>query len=331
MVGMLSCFYASAGLTAETETAVTSVNVDDSQDKWFTYRYADAQEASQLLLSNRDYYENLTQEDLNYRMQKKGATLEELEAFASSQTLDFTEGEKAAINAVMEEIHNICKERGYVLPPVNGIVFAKSTNADECDAGGYTHGTQIYLSAEMMESALRDDPMDKNGFRTTIAHELFHCLTRNNPDFRSAMYQVLGFTVVEDDYIFPENIRNIIISNPDVEHHNSYATFKIDGKDIDCVTVFTVTKPFEKPGDNFFYRQQTGLIPIDDLSVMYKAEDASNFYDIFGYNTVYVIDPEETLADNFSYTIIEGLDQEWYQTPEMIRAIDKLLIEHPYL
>ncbi len=112
---------------------------------------------------------------------------------------------------------------------------------------------------------------------------------------------------------------------------NSYATFKIDGKDIDCVTVFTVTKPFEKPGDNFFYRQQTGLVPIDDLSVMYKAEDASNFYDIFGYNTVYVIDPEETLADNFSYTIIEGLDQEWYQTPEMIRAIDKLLIEHSYL
>lgn len=54
MTGMLSCFYASAGLTAETETAVTSVNVDDSQDKWFTYRYADAQEASQLLLSNRD-------------------------------------------------------------------------------------------------------------------------------------------------------------------------------------------------------------------------------------------------------------------------------------
>ena len=35
----------------------------------FSYRFADAKEAAELLLSNRGYYDNLTQNDLNYRMQ----------------------------------------------------------------------------------------------------------------------------------------------------------------------------------------------------------------------------------------------------------------------
>ena len=49
-----------------------------------------------LLLSNRDYYDNFNQNDLNFRMQKLDATLEEMEAFAAAQVLDFTDAEKAA-------------------------------------------------------------------------------------------------------------------------------------------------------------------------------------------------------------------------------------------
>ena len=37
------------------------------------YRFADAGEAAVLLLSNEDYYDNLTQDDLNYRMQGMSA------------------------------------------------------------------------------------------------------------------------------------------------------------------------------------------------------------------------------------------------------------------
>lgn len=49
------------------------------------YRFADARQAAELLLSNREYYEHMSQNDLNYRMQKQGATLEELLAFAAEQ------------------------------------------------------------------------------------------------------------------------------------------------------------------------------------------------------------------------------------------------------
>ena len=59
-----------------------------------------ALEAAELLLSNRDYYDHLNQNDLNFRMQKADATLEELEAFAAAQTLDLTDAEKGPSTSV---------------------------------------------------------------------------------------------------------------------------------------------------------------------------------------------------------------------------------------
>lgn len=288
------------------------------------YRFADAGEAAVLLLSNEDYYDNLTQDDLNYRMQHKDATLEELKEFASTQTLDFTEEEKQAIDEAMGQIWETCSGRGYHLPPEEGIVFAKTTMNEECGAGAYTHGTQIYLGSRFLEIAMEKSQKD-HYLEEVVAHELFHCLTRNAPEFRSAMYKVIGFTVVDEEYQFPDEIRNVIISNPDVEHHNSCASFDINGKATDCAVVFLPGKPFEQPGDSFFDGMKTGLVPVDTLSTLYTAEDAANFWDVFGRNTEYVIDPEETMADNFSYTIVRGTDASLYETPRIIQEIDSLL------
>lgn len=289
------------------------------------YRFADAKEAAGLLLSNRNYYDNLTQNDLNYRLQKLGATLAELEAFAAEQTLDYTDAEKARIDQSLALIEKNCAERGYALPPLEDIVFVKTTMADECYADAYTHGTQIYIGENMLKYGLDDNPEDQACFDTIMAHELFHCLTRNHPDFRAAMYAILGFTIVDDDFEFSPEIRGKIIANPDVEHHNSYAAFEINGKMTNCTVVFTTSKPFSKPGDSFFDEEATGLVPIDDMTTMYTADEAANFWDVFGRNTDYVIDPEETLADNFSFAVIYGLDGKEYETPEIIQAIDKRL------
>ena len=290
----------------------------------FSYRFADSEEAAELLLENRDYYENLTQNDLNFRMQKLDSTLAELEAFAADQTLDWSEKEKEAVRSAMDKIESVCRERGYSLPRTDGIIFAKTTMHEECGAGAYTHETEIFLGEILLQIGLDQDPTYQYYFQKVIAHELFHCLTRNHPDFREAMYSILGFTVVAENYDFSPEIDRIIISNPDVGHHNAYAAFDIDGEMKDCVVIFISAEPFREPGDIFFDSKMTGLVPVDDLSVMYTSEDAENFWEVFGLNTDYVIDPEETLADNFSFTIINDPDFE-YNTPEIIRQIDDYL------
>ena len=287
------------------------------------YRFADHEEAADLLLSERGYYENLSQNDMNYRLQKLDATLPELEAFVRTQTRDYTDAEKAAIDDAMQYILAECEARGYHLPSLEDVVFCKTTMHEESDAGAYTHGTKIFFGEAVMPWATDPDPYTQQYFRYLLAHELFHCLTRNNPDFRADLYGILGFTVVEEDYIFPQEIKDVIISNPDVGHHNSYAAFEINGEMKNCVVVFTAD-PFEQPGDSFFNTMKTGLVPIDTLDTMYSSEDAKNFWDVFGRNTDYVIDPEETLADNFGFLLSYGV-QMGYASPDLIKAMDNYL------
>ena len=40
------------------------------------HRFASAQEGREIMLSNTEYYDNMTQNDIDYRMQKSGATKE---------------------------------------------------------------------------------------------------------------------------------------------------------------------------------------------------------------------------------------------------------------
>ena len=106
----------------------------------------------------------------------------------------------------------------------------------------------------------------------------------------------------EKEYPLPPSVFEYHISNPDVEHHNSYATFIIDGQNIDCFTDFVTTRHFEQEGDSFFGCSTIALVPVDGSDTYYTPEQAENFDEIFGTNTDYVVDPEECMADNFGYT-----------------------------
>jgi len=288
-----------------------------------SYRFADANEATDLLLSDRNYFESMNQNDLNYRLHKVNATLEELEQFIKSQVLDFTDMDKAAIDKTIGLIKKNCEEHGYNLPFIDTIVFVKTTALEENNVKAYTHGTQIYLGEDLLKMAYQEGGVEY--FNQLIAHELFHCITRNNPDFRRDMYSIINFTVLDHDIEFPKEVSDRIYSNPDVGHHNSYATFNINGEERDCVVVLAITKDFEEESDDIFNNYMIGLVPIDDLYSIYSFVEASNFWDVFGKNTYYAIDPEEVMADNFSFTLIFGLDGIEYETPSIIESIDAYL------
>ena len=270
------------------------------------YRFADLKEARNLYLSNTEYLNNFNQYDLDYKLNKKNATLEEFKTFGVSQMLEFTDEEKELISKQIKEMEKTLENQNLSLPFNEEIIFIKSTQKEENGSVAYTHGTQIYLGEEFMYQM---EDMDENirqkfSVHQTFWHELFHCMTRANKTFRKDMYSIIHFTIMDKDFTIPKSISEISISNPDVEHHDSYATFNINGKDIDCYIVFTASKPFINPGDSFFNCMQTCIVPIDSKGEFYLSKDAINFWEIFGKNTSYVIDPEECLADNFSYAIL---------------------------
>ena len=217
------------------------------------------------------------------------------------------------------------KLKGYELPEVEKIIFIKADMEMESGASGYTHGTQIYLSDDMVTiyALMNIIPGFSEFMDKLLYHEFFHCLTRSNPQFRADMYSLIHFTVTDTEYELPSCVLERYLSNPDVEHHNSYATFLIDGQEIDCYTAWITTKSYAEAQSGFMSNDATVLVPVDGTDIYYTREEASNFDEVFGTNTGYVTDPEECMADNFAYAMLYGMkgnDGNGYPNPEIIQG-----------
>ncbi len=297
------------------------------------FRFAAKEEGAEMMLANTEYYAKFSPNKLAYIMQNTDAGMEEYLAFAKKQVIDWTDQEKDIITRGMKEIEEGFKSKGWTMPPLDPIVFIRTTMLEENGTLGYTHGTQIYLGdfIRTYTPEAYEDGKLPDQFRTVLAHELFHCLTRCNPDFRARMYSLIHFTVVEKDYPIPPSVWEYYIANPDVEHHNSWATFVVDGKEVDCFAAYVTTKHFENKGEQFFKLGTTALVPVDGSDVFYPKDQVSNFDEVFGTNTGYVIDPEECMADNFSYAVVYGLKGpggEGYPNPEIIEGVMEILSRH---
>ena len=307
--------------TAEDNTP--NDTVEENKEKIISYHFADKEEGVELLMSNDAYFDGFSKNELEFKMQKKDATIEEYKEFAKSQVLDFSDDHKALIDEYMSKIEQIIITNGYHLPQHDEIVFVCTTMEEECGVSAYTHGIQIYLGNKALDRFSSAETVDYT-LDLLLAHELFHCLTRCNPDFRKDMYKIIHFTIQDEDFVLPSAVKEYYITNPDVEHIDAYAQFVIDGKPFDCYMALVTKNHFEKKGDLFFDTATAALVPVDGSEKYYYPEDAANFDDILGKNTDYTIDPEECMADNFAYAIVYGLngqDGKGYNSPEIIEGI----------
>ena len=329
---LCGCASSQTSTSGSTDTNTTSANYGTNTSSTATghvsmaHRFATKSEGNGLRLSNEKYFAGFSQNDLDFRMQKTGATMEEYQSFAAKQVLDFTDEEKAVIDERLTEMTQSLVDRGLTLPPLEEIVFVKTTMAEECYAGAYTHGTTVFISADLLDQWVS---MEQAGGYSALPteilwHEIFHCLTRSNPDFRADMYKLIHFSVHEADFELPPSVMEYHISNPDVEHHDYSATFSIGGRDVECFVDFVTTRHFEKKGDSFFDCSTTALVPVDGTDAYYTPDQAANFYEVFGSNTDYVIDPEECMADNFGLALTfgaEGESGDGYTSPQIVEGI----------
>ena len=298
------------------------------------YHFATLTEGQQLLEANHEFYNSMNQNNIDWRMRKTGATLNELKDFAQTCVRDFTDEEKAAITRAIASIEETLNTMGATLPFPDDIAFVRTTMEEEGNASAYTHKTEIYIGERILQKGIPHDGDDEATtesnrlyFNYAIAHELFHCLTRNSPKFRSQMYSLIGFTTMGSDLTFSPDIQNNILINPDVEHIDNYAEFTINGEKRNCelLVLFTKTwaEAYAEVGDeaSFFDFNQAVLVPIDALDTYYPIDEVPDFWEVVGRNTDYVIAPEECLADNFGFTVVYGLGGKDYQTPELITSI----------
>ncbi len=272
-------------------------------------QYANKEKAKGLLTTEDNYTASWSQFDIDSRMQKKNSAKTELFRFVADQTLGWAGPERQNIDAIFHEIDKEIAESGYRLNIPPRIFMVKTTLLEEGGASAYTRGNYIVLGEKLLEKP-------KETLKAVVIHELFHVLSRNDPAFRKRLYALIGFKKM-NEIAYPNAIADTRITNPDAPQTDYYITVKKDGKSIDCMMVLYANRPYD--GGSFFTYLQVGFLRLAGGQTkkvhiesgepeIFKMDEVSDFYEQVGRNTKYIIHPEEILADNFSYAILNQKD-----------------------
>lgn len=321
---LISAALLCACLTAASAAAVTEMPASPQETQAekngneISFRFADALEGVERRYAQTQFFDGITQNDLDYRLQKKGATLDEYKALIADNTRDFTDDEKKLITNAVAYVAQRFDEIGFGWPISDEVIFISTTMQEESGTWAYTHGTDIYIGSNLTADVF-DGTVSFEVFIEVIAHEIFHVLSRNVPEIRAQMYSLIGFEICPPPE-FSDDVRAHIISNPDVENYDCAAEFTVDGKKEKATIIFYAPDFDERDPQGFMDSGYAAVVPYSAPDKVYAYTDVADFFDVVGNNTDYVIAAEECMADNFSFAIAYDMNAE-YNSPEIIQAI----------
>jgi hypothetical protein len=286
--------------------------------------FATASEAAEILTRKDDFIQRLSAFDRAARMKTdRTVSAEEFLAFVKASASSWTDAEKGKVEAAINQIRPALEALSLPLPKT--IALLKTTGTEEGHAF-YTRDTAIVFP-EAQLSATNAPPLKR-----TIAHELFHILSRENPAMREAFYQAIGFTPCPEVQL-PAPLQPRKITNPDAPRNDHCIPLRVDGREVAAVPILlSATEKYDtqRRGEFFSYMQLQFLTlesRSGDLSggEVVPPSRVSGFFEQVGRNTDYVIHPEEILAENFALLI---LNEQKVASPAILQRMREILIRH---
>ncbi|TAF34617.1 MAG: hypothetical protein EAZ57_02540 [Cytophagales bacterium] len=285
---------------------------------------ADVHRSKELLGQEDDYTKGLTRFDLMSKLQKldTNLTAKDYLAFAPSQALDWSNSEERKMAKMIALVAQRLANLGIKLslPPV--VEFVKTTGREEGGAA-YTRSNYVVFSKSMLDA----DQLDG-----LIAHELFHILSRYNPDLKEKIYRLHGFLKC-NEIPLPAEIAQFKISNPDAPYNDYFIKLKHNNHNIEAAIVIYSETAYEG-GVFFSYLKKSLLVLsgkeekkpkyVNGKPVLLDFREVGNLYEQLGKNSEYNIHVEEIAADHFDMLLREVKD---LPNPEIISNMKLLLKE----
>ena len=276
-------------------------------------RFATRQEAVAALSVRDRFIAAMSPFDRQARLMA-GTTISE-EAFlkfAAEQVLDWQEGQVKKLSDVLVAVREKLDRLKLAFPQT--VLIVQTTGKEEGSAA-YCRGNAVVLPRNVVGK-------DKRHLEELITHELFHILSRNNPDLRRSLYAIIGFKPCGEVRL-PETLRHRKITNPDAPTCEYYIELTVDDRPVKAVPVLfaSVEKYDEQRGGTFFRYLRFRLMVVHERKGVWQAverdgrllllqdKDVPSYHDQIGRNTKYIIHPEEILADNFVALV--------HQTPDL--------------
>lgn len=289
--------------------------------------FASVKEAKKLLTTKDSFIISLSPFDRSARLKTdKPVSEKEFLEYVANQVRPWTVGEEVRIKAAFKSIASRIKDFNLNFP--REILLIKTTGKEEGGAA-YCRSNAIVLPRQML--AAQNAELEK-----LITHELCHVLLSNNPILKEALYRAINFRKCNNIEL-PEKLRVVKITNPDGVRNDHYVDVEYDNSIIQVVPMiysssakYDVTK-----GGEFFRYLKIGLLVIEKTDdkwqykrdknggpIMLELGDVPDYFNKVGFNTNYVIHPEEIIADNFVLVVLgtQPVKSEW-----VIEKMRKLL------
>jgi hypothetical protein len=280
--------------------------------------------AADMMTTIDEFVRGLSSFDLQSKTLSTGdVTVEQYLAYLRERPQEWTYEDVEKLKRVAASITKKLDEAGLTPGFPSTIEVIKTDMKEESGASAYTRLNYIAMGADMFN-------LSDNDFEKVFMHELFHILSRNNPELQEKVYNSIGFKKC-NEVPYPEQIHRI--ANPDAPFNNYYINVGSADGTVEAMLIFYSDKDYE--GGSFFRYAKLALMVVegddqnkkpvmkDGKPVILQLSDVTNFYEQVGRNTGYIIHPEELSADHF----VILLNNEAVKDQRIIDDLKKLLLE----
>jgi hypothetical protein len=257
--------------------------------------FVSKEEGAKIMGTSDEYSQALSKFDIASRTYNPANNEEQhYLAFAAAQTQEWEENEITVLKIKILQVKEKIEKLGLKLNFPSEIKLVKSSLQEEGGVISYTRTNYIVMKGDVSEEF--------------IIHELFHILTRFNPEKRDELYKTINFNS-SNRISYPDAIKDHIVTNPDAPFLEHTINLTIDGEQKEAVFILYTGKDYES--GSFFNQWQQKLMLVEggansktpvlanNAPILLDFSAASDLKDKIGTNTSYTLHPEEILADHF--------------------------------
>jgi len=188
------------------------------------------------------------------------------------------------------------------------------------------YGPSVYYTREnaivIPFNEIRNDNV--TGLISVMLHEISHIVSRYHESFKEDLYALIGFKPLDKKLIYPQQILDIILKNPDGLNDNYFIELKHKDKTLKVVPIIVSNKStVSEKKSGFMSYIKFDLYELEEQKNGYKikcndkgystidSEYMASFFEQIKDNTQYIIHPDEIIADNFLYLVQASRDSNY--------------------
>ncbi len=333
-------FFSFIVFTCKSSKSVEPITVPSPDAVPSIVYFLDSIEASKAIIDdkNEGFFDRISVLDMelqmhhNFTNQARSEILTQYKQFLKTEVLNWTKEEKYQLYQVFDSVRTLSHALNPRLYP-DRLSLVKIRTNHYGDDVYYTRGNVIFIPENIFKRQSQPTLLP------VMVHELFHVVSRGNPNLRKKLYGLIGFEPIPHFPNLCPVLQKQILSNPDGMDMQYAITLSDSIQAIPII--FSETGKYNPGKKKYFdylrfdlFRVRLGndgeYVECDQNGKTTIPLSATpDFFQKIKDNTRYIIHPDEILADNFKIILLrkDDKDKENYseQGNELLNQITTVL------